>query len=490
MTRATSRRTPLAAVTITHLHRTPRFAPLLTPPPHNERSIHSRDDNDNDIDALVHVIDCALRCTCNVTLLSRLPDLLLQHLAQSQQHLTQPRRYVSLRLFSLTNRSPAVSTCPDDSWDDMDNCGKCLDYSYGGPCLDRELFRPWRKKSPTAIEAEQQLKEDKHPTKKHARVQKVTRPLTQTKQLSSAFRTVGWTGPIPNAVPCSSKRQPQYSTHTILRQSRIAATTITHAHVLRRGSPDCSIPISHIYQTARVRQAVVKDPGCGLLSSHPCPNPYPMSGYGFIPGCGPRGPGLRPYVGRVKPKPQIGPMPITTQYPSGASTSQRRQDPSHVPKTPATNATTRNPSKHIAINSGGSEPEHANDDSEGWPKDKPTQTKGGLLQASSRAVSATTTTQQLRRAGLRTYQGVSLTAEDEENVMINASHACFQDGRGQTEESGVGLQSSHCPWNVDTDESLDQQGYPPTCHLNALSMKRLNGRQYKSSTWHFAFPHN
>ncbi|KAF9244842.1 hypothetical protein BU15DRAFT_59037 [Melanogaster broomeanus] len=163
----------LAAATITHLHRTPRFAPLLTPPPHNEHSIHSRDDNDNDIDALVHV---------------------------SQQHLTQPRRYVSLRLFSLTNRSPTVSTCPDDSWDDMDNCGKCLDYSYGGPRPDRELFRPWRKKSPAAIEAEQQLKEDKHPTKKHARAQKVTRPLMQTKQLSSAFRTVGWTGPIPNAL--------------------------------------------------------------------------------------------------------------------------------------------------------------------------------------------------------------------------------------------------------------------------------------------------
>ncbi|KAF9233949.1 hypothetical protein BU15DRAFT_79602 [Melanogaster broomeanus] len=145
MTRATSRRTPLAAATITHLHRTPRFAPLLTPPPHNERSIHSRDDNDNDIDALVHVVAVKI----------------------SQQHLTQPRRYVSLRLF----------------WDDMDNCGKCLDYSYGGPRPDRELFRPWRKKSPAAIEAEQQLKEDKHPTKKHARTQKVTRPLTQTKQL-------------------------------------------------------------------------------------------------------------------------------------------------------------------------------------------------------------------------------------------------------------------------------------------------------------------
>ncbi|KAF9231279.1 hypothetical protein BU15DRAFT_82609 [Melanogaster broomeanus] len=204
MTRATSRRTPLAAATITHLHRTPRFAPLLTPPPHNERSIHSHNDNDNNIDALVHVVAVKI----------------------SQQHLTQPRCYVSLRLF----------------WDDMDNCGKCLDYSYGGPRPDRELFHPWRKKSPAAIEAEQQLKEDKHPTKKHARAQKVTRPLTQMKQLSSTFRTVGWTGPIPNAVPRSSKRQPQYSTHTILRQSRIAATTITHTHVLWRGSPDCSIP--------------------------------------------------------------------------------------------------------------------------------------------------------------------------------------------------------------------------------------------------------
>ncbi|KAF9237942.1 hypothetical protein BU15DRAFT_62793 [Melanogaster broomeanus] len=144
MTRVTSRHTPLAAVTITHLHRTPRFTPLLTPPPHNERSIHSCNDNDNDIDALMHVVA--------VTIVRR------------GAHAT------------LTNRSPAVSTCPDDSWDDMDNCGKCLDYFYGGPCPDRELFHPWRKKSPAAIEAEQQLKEDKHPTKKHACVQKVTRP--------------------------------------------------------------------------------------------------------------------------------------------------------------------------------------------------------------------------------------------------------------------------------------------------------------------------
>ncbi|KAF9232620.1 hypothetical protein BU15DRAFT_67301 [Melanogaster broomeanus] len=125
--------TVFAATITAHHHRTPRFAPLLTPPPHNERSIHSCDDNDNDIDALVHVL--------------------------------------------TTSRSrDDFSTCPDDSWDDMDNCGKCLDYFYGGPRPDRELFRPWRKKSPAAIEAEQQLKEDKHPTKKHAHAQKVTRP--------------------------------------------------------------------------------------------------------------------------------------------------------------------------------------------------------------------------------------------------------------------------------------------------------------------------
>ncbi|KAF9233410.1 hypothetical protein BU15DRAFT_80162 [Melanogaster broomeanus] len=49
----------------------------------------------------------------------------------------------------------------DDSWDDMDGCGKCLDYFCGGPRPDRERFRPWRKKSPAVIEAEQQLREGK-----------------------------------------------------------------------------------------------------------------------------------------------------------------------------------------------------------------------------------------------------------------------------------------------------------------------------------------
>ncbi|KAF9230136.1 hypothetical protein BU15DRAFT_83999 [Melanogaster broomeanus] len=58
----------------------------------------------------------------------------------------------------------------------MDSCGKCLDYFCVGPRPDRERFRPWRKKSPAVIKAEQQLKEDKrrvrHATKKAARTQK------------------------------------------------------------------------------------------------------------------------------------------------------------------------------------------------------------------------------------------------------------------------------------------------------------------------------
>ncbi|KAF9231876.1 WD40-repeat-containing domain protein [Melanogaster broomeanus] len=33
----------------------------------------------------------------------------------------------------------------DDSWDDMDGCGKCVDYFCGGPRPDRERFHPWRK---------------------------------------------------------------------------------------------------------------------------------------------------------------------------------------------------------------------------------------------------------------------------------------------------------------------------------------------------------
>ncbi|KAF9232502.1 hypothetical protein BU15DRAFT_81156 [Melanogaster broomeanus] len=64
----------------------------------------------------------------------------------------------------------------DDSWDDLDGCGKCLDYFCGGPRPDRERFRPWKKKSTAVIQAEQRLQEAKRtanvPTKKHGRTQK------------------------------------------------------------------------------------------------------------------------------------------------------------------------------------------------------------------------------------------------------------------------------------------------------------------------------
>ncbi|KAF9231480.1 hypothetical protein BU15DRAFT_82344 [Melanogaster broomeanus] len=49
----------------------------------------------------------------------------------------------------------------DDSWDDMDSCDKFLDYFCIGPRLDRERFRPWKKKCPAAIEADRQNKGSK-----------------------------------------------------------------------------------------------------------------------------------------------------------------------------------------------------------------------------------------------------------------------------------------------------------------------------------------
>ncbi|KAF9234438.1 hypothetical protein BU15DRAFT_79046 [Melanogaster broomeanus] len=77
----------------------------------------------------------------------------------------------------------------DDSWDDLDGCGKCLDYFCGGPRSDRERFRPWRKKSPAVIEAEQRLKEAKRaanaPTKKHGRTPQGPASLTRQRLRTS-----------------------------------------------------------------------------------------------------------------------------------------------------------------------------------------------------------------------------------------------------------------------------------------------------------------
>ncbi|KIJ09184.1 hypothetical protein PAXINDRAFT_17718 [Paxillus involutus ATCC 200175] len=57
----------------------------------------------------------------------------------------------------------------EDSWDDMDCCGKCLDYFCVGPRADRERFRPWKKKSRAVLEAEKQAKEEKKRAKAEKR---------------------------------------------------------------------------------------------------------------------------------------------------------------------------------------------------------------------------------------------------------------------------------------------------------------------------------
>ncbi|KAF8839815.1 WD40 repeat-like protein [Paxillus ammoniavirescens] len=57
----------------------------------------------------------------------------------------------------------------EDSWDDMDCCGKCLDYFCVGPRADRETFRPWKKKTRAVLEAEKQAKEEKERAKAEKR---------------------------------------------------------------------------------------------------------------------------------------------------------------------------------------------------------------------------------------------------------------------------------------------------------------------------------
>ncbi|KAF9222270.1 hypothetical protein BS17DRAFT_181731 [Gyrodon lividus] len=74
----------------------------------------------------------------------------------------------------------------DDSWDDMDSCGQCLDYFCVGPRPNRERFRPWKKKSRAVLEAEEQARKEKKRAKarKHRknnapRTQKAARPSHQ-----------------------------------------------------------------------------------------------------------------------------------------------------------------------------------------------------------------------------------------------------------------------------------------------------------------------
>ncbi|KAF8834965.1 WD40 repeat-like protein [Paxillus ammoniavirescens] len=57
----------------------------------------------------------------------------------------------------------------EDSWNDMDCCGKCLDYFCVGPRADRERCRPWKKKSRAVLEAEKQAKKEKRKAKAEKR---------------------------------------------------------------------------------------------------------------------------------------------------------------------------------------------------------------------------------------------------------------------------------------------------------------------------------
>lgn len=55
----------------------------------------------------------------------------------------------------------------EDSWDEMDGCGNCLDYFCVGPCPNRETFRPWCRK-PRA-EAEGELREQQKEARRKQR---------------------------------------------------------------------------------------------------------------------------------------------------------------------------------------------------------------------------------------------------------------------------------------------------------------------------------
>ncbi|KAF9233554.1 hypothetical protein BU15DRAFT_80004 [Melanogaster broomeanus] len=66
----------------------------------------------------------------------------------------------------LTSSYVPSTAASDDTLDNLDNCGKCLDYFCGhGPRANRETFRPWRKKSRALIEAEQRVKEERRRAK-------------------------------------------------------------------------------------------------------------------------------------------------------------------------------------------------------------------------------------------------------------------------------------------------------------------------------------
>ncbi|KAF9222336.1 WD40 repeat-like protein [Gyrodon lividus] len=97
----------------------------------------------------------------------------------------------------------------DDSWDDMDSCGQCLDYFCGGPRPNRERFRPWKKKSRAVLEAEEQARKEKKRAKprKHQhrknnapRTQKAAHPSNQHASQCDHITAVSPAPPIADEV--------------------------------------------------------------------------------------------------------------------------------------------------------------------------------------------------------------------------------------------------------------------------------------------------
>ncbi|KIJ14706.1 hypothetical protein PAXINDRAFT_12532, partial [Paxillus involutus ATCC 200175] len=99
------------------------------------------------------------------------------------------------------------TTGSDDSWDDLDGCGKCVDYVCFGPRENRERFRPWKKKSCAVTEAEEQAKKGKkkkkkkkhsrrHPTTKVTGSQNALQPSHHLDSKRDGIETVSPTSPV------------------------------------------------------------------------------------------------------------------------------------------------------------------------------------------------------------------------------------------------------------------------------------------------------
>ncbi|KAF9222273.1 hypothetical protein BS17DRAFT_783459 [Gyrodon lividus] len=109
----------------------------------------------------------------------------------------------------------------DDSWDDMDSCGQCLDYFCGGPRPNRKRFRPWKKKSRAVLEAEEQARKEKKRAKarkhrkNHApRTQKAARPSHQHASQRDHITAASLAPPTANEVtPEHPKESQQVTTY-------------------------------------------------------------------------------------------------------------------------------------------------------------------------------------------------------------------------------------------------------------------------------------